>query len=411
MLDSIPRTARGAAVAALALCSLLALAPPARGASYAPDTVVLKLSSRSHRVAAQERDAGVVATLSVIPKLGVRVVRVTGDPAAVAARLSSRPGVRWAEPNWTMHADAAPGGGDGAGAVPNDPLFGRLDGMAAISAAAGWAAAGLGRFPASGGVPVGIVDTGIDAGHEDLQGKLAACATATDGRVTEGSCADDNGHGTHVAGTIGAVADNGVGVAGVAFSSPLIVCKALSADGSGTLADVAGCLRWAHDRGAKVISMSLGGPGSRALADAVGYAWAGGARSGSVLMAAAGNEGSPTVEFPAGYADVVSVGATGPGDAPASFSEFNADVEVSAPGVDVLSTKAGGGYVSLSGTSMATPHAAGVAAIAWDAHPRAAAATIRERLDGATDDLGAPGRDPIFGFGRVNLLKAVEPQE
>ena len=112
--------------------------------------------------------------------------------------------------------------------------------MQRVGAPAFWDANGLGGFPATGGVPVGIVDTGIDAGHEDLAGKVAACGAAADGRVTDGECADSEGHGTHVAGTIGALANNHVGVAGVAFASPLIVCRALGGpDGSGTVADVA----------------------------------------------------------------------------------------------------------------------------------------------------------------------------
>jgi len=123
--------------------------------------------------------------------------------------------VLYAEPNAAVRALGA----------PDDPLFGQLDGLAAIHAVAGWDGLGLGRFPAGGGVPVGIVDTGIDAGHEDLAGKIAACATSRDGKLVVGSCADDNDHGTHVAGTIGAVANNGAGIAGVAFASPLIVCR------------------------------------------------------------------------------------------------------------------------------------------------------------------------------------------
>lgn len=397
MSRRLPR-ARPFICLALALTGAGLAPATASAAPYAADTILVKLTARhpSRRVTAQTRDAGVVGVVAVIPKLRVRVVRVSGEPAQVADRLSHTPGVRYAEPNWTMHATA----------TPNDPLFAQLGGLSAISAPAGWAAAGLGSFPAGGGVRVGIIDSGIDSGHEDLAGKVAACATSTNGRVSDGACADDNGHGTHVAGTIGAVANNGVGVTGVAFASPLVVCKALGADGSGSLADVAACIRWAHDHGARVISMSLGGPGSRVLADTTKYAWAGGGRAGSLLVAAAGNDSSDAVEFPAGYDDVVSVAATDSADAAAPFSNRNADVEVAAPGVDVLSTRAGGGYVAMSGTSMAAPHAAGVAAVAFSSHPRSNASTIRATLDAATDDLGVPGRDPVYGFGRVNLAKA-----
>jgi subtilisin family serine protease len=253
-------------------------------------------------------------------------------------------------------------------------------------------------------VPVGIVDTGIDASHEDLAGKVRACGSAADGVVTDGDCADTEGHGTHVAGTVGALANNGVGVAGVAFSSPLIVCRALGGpEGSGTVADVAACIRWAHVRGAKVISMSLGGPASHTLAEAAKTAYARGGRSGSLLVAAAGNDGDGSTNYPAGLDQVVSVGAVDGADAVAPFSNENADVELAAPGVDVLSTRLGGGYVRMSGTSMATPHASAAAALLWSATPSATASLIRRRLDAAVDDLGAPGRDPAYGYGVVDI--------
>ena len=224
--------------------------------------------------------------------------------------------------------------------------------------------------------------------------------------VTDGDCADSEGHGTHVAGTIGALANNRAGVAGVAFNSPLIVCRALGgADGSGTVADVAACIRWAHVRGAKVISMSLGGPASRTLAEAAKTAYARGGRSGSLLVAAAGNDGDGTTEYPAGLDQVVSVAATDATDNVAPFSNQNPDVEVAAPGVDILSAKLGGGYVRMSGTSMATPHVAGAVALLWGQVPSATAAAIRRRLDAAVDDLGAPGRDPAYGYGVVDLAR------
>jgi thermitase len=385
-------------LAAAALLLLAALAVPATAqaaGAYAPDTILVKPSS-SHRVRALATDPAVEGTVATIPGVGARVVRVSGDPSAVARRLRHARGVRWAEPNWIVHATA----------TPDDPLFAQTPGVSAIGAPAAWDALGLGAFPATGGVPVGIVDTGIDATHEDLAGKVIACATSSDGAVSEGTCADDAGHGTHVAGTIGAIAGNHIGVAGVAFSSPLIICRALGADGSGTVADVAACVRWAHAAGAKVISMSLGGPASKTLAAAASAVWAGGGRGGSLLVAAAGNDGDGQIEYPAGLPEVVSVAAVDASDAHAPFSNANDDVEVAAPGVDVLSTRLGGGYVRMSGTSMATPHASGAAALLWDATPGALPRTIRKRLDGAVDDLGAPGRDPLFGYGRVDVARA-----
>ena len=130
------------------------------------------------------------------------------------------------------------------------------------------------------------------------------------------------------------------------------------------------------------------------------------AGSGAVIVAAAGNEGDSTVVYPAGYPEVVSVAATDNRDARADFSNANPDVEIAAPGVDVLSTVPGGEYDVLSGTSMSTPHVSGVAAILRQLHPSENALAIRFRLDAAVDDLGPAGRDTSFGFGRANLCKA-----
>jgi thermitase len=283
-----------------------------------------------------------------------------------------------------------------------------------IDAPEGWDAAGLGGFPATGGAKVGIVDTGITASHPDLAGKLANCAQSIglipgviSGSIREGRCADDNGHGTHVAGTVSANTNNGVGVAGVSFNSPLAICRALSGPvGIGTTADIANCIRYVHDKGAKVISMSFGGGASTTLQNAVNYAWKSGGANGSVLVAAAGNDGDATLNYPAAYPNVVSVAATDDTDARASFSNANADVEVAAPGVDIVSTWRNGGYNTISGTSMATPHASGVAAVIRALNPSLTASQAVARLGSATDDLGPPGRDPSFGFGRVNLAKA-----
>jgi thermitase len=296
--------------------------------------------------------------------------------------------------------------------VPNDPRFGELWGLnnsgdADIDAPEGWDAAGLGAFPATGGAKIGIVDTGIDQTHPELSGKVANCADAVGGLLVEGTCVDDNMHGTHVAGTVAAKANNATGVAGVAFNANLAICRALrTAAGTGLTSDVANCINWVRARGAKVISMSLGGGDSTTLRNAVVNAWKGGAANGSVLVAAAGNDGNSTVNYPAGYAQVVSVAATDHNDARASFSNANPDVEVAAPGVDVLSTVRGGGYAEFSGTSMATPHASGVAAVIWARNPGATAQQVRNVLDTAVDDLGPAGRDQSFGFGRVNLCKA-----
>jgi thermitase len=395
------RAPSGALLCALA-CAVLAL-PPAAVADGTVVTRLTKTASKSKLAA-----AGVTSTVGLVAGTGARLVRVKGDPVVAAARLRRTRGVQWAEPNFKLHAlaDARAAASAPSPAMPNDPLWGDLYGVRRIGAPPFWSAHGLGGFPQSGGVAVGIVDTGIDAAHEDLSGRVRACGAASQGQVTDGDCSDGEGHGTHVAGTIGAIAGNGLGVAGVAFGAPLIVCRALDSDGSGTVADIAACMRWAHVKGAKVISMSLGGPSSQTIAEAAKTAYARGGKQGSLIVAAAGNDGDTTISYPAGLAQVVSVAAIGPTDAVAPFSNANADVELAAAGVDVLSTRRGGGYVRESGTSMATPHVAAAASLLWAAHPASTAANIRSRLDAAVDDLGAPGRDPAYGFGVVNLAKA-----
>jgi thermitase len=390
-------------VAALAAMLLMLCAVTAQAATYESNEVIVKYAdgvSTTQRVALLDR-TGVTKTLGSVKGVGAKVVSVSGDPATVAARLNRSSLVQYAEPNLILKVNA----------IPNDPRFGELYGMDRIDAPEGWDAAGLGAFPASGGVKIGIVDTGIDQSHPDLSGQTVACAKSQgllpilSGSIQVGQCTDDNDHGSHVAGTIAAKANNGIGVAGVAFNADLVICKALGGPlGTGSTADVANCINWVASQGARVISMSLGGGASTTLQQAVANAWNSG--NGAVIVAAAGNDGDGTLNYPAAYAEVISVAATDSADARASFSNANADVEIAAPGVNVLSTVRGGSYATLSGTSMATPHVSAVAGVLRQLFPSDSAAAIRNRLDAAVNDLGPAGRDASFGFGRVNLCKA-----
>jgi thermitase len=401
---------RTVSLAAIVAALLAACAGSAQAAKYDSNEVIVKYAdgvSTAERAGLFDR-TGVVKTLGSVRGVGAKVVEVDGDPAAVAKRLNRSALVQYAEPNFILRTQA----------TPNDPLFSQLYGLhntgqtggtndADIDAPEGWDASGLAAFPATGGPKIGIVDTGIDQTHPDLTGKTVNCADSTGGLVLEGTCVDDNMHGTHVAGTISARTNNGVGVAGTTPNASFAICKALrTAAGTGLTSDVANCINWTHTRGAKVISMSLGGGESTTLRNAVVNAWKGGAANGSVLIAAAGNDGDATLNYPAAYAEVVSVAATDHNDARASFSNANSDVEIAAPGVNVLSTIPGGQYARLSGTSMATPHVSGVAGVLWQLFPGDTAAGIRGRLTAAVDDKGAAGRDSSFGFGRVNLCKA-----
>jgi thermitase len=397
------------ATALLAVFSL-ALASTASAASYDPSTLLVKF--RSGTGAAAQRAAlnvpGVGRDLGKIGGLDTHVVSVSKDPASLARVLNASGAVAYAEPNFVLHALA----------TPNDPMYAQEYGLnntgqtgghadADIDAPEGWDLAGLAAFPNTGGAKVGIVDTGIDQTHPDLAGKAVGCATSYSNGllIHNGVCADDNGHGSHVSGTISANTNNGQGVAGVAFNSPIVMCKALAtAAGTGLTSDIANCIHWVSTQGVKVISMSLGGGDNATLKSAVQAAYNNG--NGVLLVAAAGNDGNSNVNYPAGYAEVVSVAATDNNDHRASFSNTNSDVEIAGPGVNVQSTYTGGQYMSLSGTSMATPHVAGVAGVIATLNPTANAATLRSKLDAAVDDIGGAGRDVNFGFGRVNLCKA-----
>src|SRR3954469_23430819 len=332
--------------AGLLACLLtVVFAATASAASFVPGRVIVKYNAGTSatQIATLERAAGVTGLGRTILG-GARVVTVAGSVKTAVAQLNRSGAVQYAEPDYVLRTTA----------IPNDPRFAELYGLnntgqtggtpdADIDAPEGWDAAGLGTFPSSGGAKVGVVDTGILATHEDLAGKLANCAQSRGllpvlaGSIQVGQCADDNGHGTHVSGTITANANNGKGVTGVAFNSPLAMCRALGGPlGSGSTSDVANCINWDTDQGAKVISMSLGGGDSTTLHSAVQRAWNNG--NGAIVIAAAGNDGDSTLEYPAAYSEVVSVAATDNKDARASFSNANADVEIAGPGVNVLSS-------------------------------------------------------------------------
>ncbi len=399
----------------------LALAPSANATAddFVRGEVVVKYvnGATTAQKAGADRAADAGRRLAKVRGTGADVIRARGGVHATVKRLERSNAVAYAEPNYIYRALA----------TPNDPSFSQLYGLnntgqtggtadADIDAPEGWDNLGLGGFPAAGGAKVGIVDTGIMRSHSEFAGsRVANCggvndfgtdliviAIGSDPTIVNDKCDDDHGHGTHVAGTIGARANNDTGVAGVAFNSPLAICKGLNGSGSGTLAMISNCITWLSQHDARVISMSLGGSsGSATLQSAVTNA----TRNGSLIVAAAGNNGDSSLSYPAAYAEVVSVAATDHNDARASFSQFNSDVEVAAPGVDILSTWNDGAYKTISGTSMATPHAAAVAALIAGANPGGGPVTWRAELQSAVDDRGVPGRDPQFGFGRVNVSK------
>ena len=270
-----------------------------------------------------------------------------------------------------------------------------------IDAPEGWTAAfGSGSFPSAGGTLTGIIDTGIERAHADLLNKTKVCATATSatGLIVEGTCTDDNLHGTHVAGTIGAHTNNGLGVAGVAPDAEFAIFKALNGAGTGFYADiVAGVNYLSKNSSVRIISMSIGGPKDDALNRALSDAYA----RGTLLIAAAGNDGDSTANYPAFHPDVMSVGATDAAGKKASFSNCNSDVEIAAPGVDIWSTFPGNTYGSISGTSMATPHVSGVAAMLIN-RKGLSASQARSTMKSSTEGSGG-----CNSTGVVNLARAL----
>lgn len=262
------------------------------------------------------------------------------------------------------------------------------------------------------GVLVAVIDSGIHCGHPDL---VANCVGGWNFVTDNSDFFDDNGHGTHVAGTVAAAAD-AIGVVGAAPMAGLIALKVLNASGSGQFSDIIAALDWivsynsVHAVQILVTNNSYGSssnPGS-----IVEEAFIRSTGAGILHVAAAGNSGNPggkgdNVGYPARYASVVAVAATGQNDGRASFSSTGPAVELAAPGVSINSTLASGGYGTKSGTSMASPHVAGVAALVISSGHATSPAQVRDRMRVTAIDLGNAGRDSHYGYGLVDAIGAV----
>ena len=253
------------------------------------------------------------------------------------------------------------------------------------------------------GVKVAVIDSGIDYTHTDLDGNYAG---GWDFVNNDSDPMDDNGHGSHVAGTL-AAEENNIGVVGVAPAARLYALKVLNASNRGSWSDVIVAMQWSVDHGMQVANLSLGdssNPGGTVQA-----AFDNAAAAGIVIVAAAGNEDGGPVIYPARYNSVVAVSATTDTDALASFSSVGPEVELAAPGKDIYSTYKYGGYYTKSGTSMASPHVAGTAALVLAANPGWSSGQVRLRLQDTADDLGPAGKDSSFGYGLVDADEAAVP--
>ncbi|MFW9993961.1 MAG: S8 family serine peptidase [Candidatus Odinarchaeota archaeon] len=253
-------------------------------------------------------------------------------------------------------------------------------------------------------VLVAVIDTGIDYRHPDLTYQYVPLGYDWVNQDTDPR--DDHGHGTHCAGIIAATSNNGVGIAGIA-NVKVMAEKAIDSSGNGYDTDLADAIVHAVDQGADILSNSWGGPAYSSLVhDAMKYA----AANDVVIVAAAGNDQSSTPNYPSALPEVISVSATDINDQLASFSSYGDMIEIAAPGEGIYSTVliTDGYYDSYDGTSMACPHVAGVAALTLSQFPDWSADRIRMHLRESVVDLGDPGWDPYFGFGRINASSAVQ---
>lgn len=253
-------------------------------------------------------------------------------------------------------------------------------------------------------IMIAVIDSGIDYTHEDLNDGRVRTDIDKDYINNDNDALDDNGHGTHVAGTVAARTNNGAGVAGIMWQAKLLPLKVCNSKGNCNADHIAAAIRYAANQGARVINMSLGGSCSQTIADAVNYAYF---DKGVVIVAAAGNNGG-SIGYPAQHAPVIAVGATDHNDSRAYFSSYGDELDVVAPGVTILSTVPQNGYDTFSGTSMAAPHVAGVVGLLLAQRPELKNSQVHQILRTSADDLGQSGFDRHYGFGRVNAYQALQ---
>ena len=334
-------------------------------------------------------EAGVLAAHGgtiqrTIGGLDVQVVSVpAGAEYARIAEFQCEPSVQYAEPDYICRATF----------TPDDTDFATQQwDMNIIHAPEAWDLTKGARW-----VEVADLDTGFDFNHTDFDQQVVDSHNFT----SDASAQDGHGHGTHTAGTIAALTNNAHGVAGVGFNSSLIIGKVLTDGGWGEFSWVAEGIVWAVHRQARVINMSLGAWGDdQTMHDAVDYA----TLHNIVVCCAAGNGNTNQLFYPASYANSLAIGATDSADARAWFSNYGDYVDVSAPGLGVYSTYHGDTYTTMSGTSMACPHVAGLAALVWSTQYGTDAQSVRDRIIATTDAITT---DQPMGSGRINAARAV----
>lgn len=336
-----------------------------------------------------------------------------GREKEALAILSRQPGVLKVEPSHLLKAAVLPAATaattTAAATTPApSPNLQTQWGLSTIEAPKAWSLGAAGK-----GITIAIIDTGVDYNHPDLTDNLLSGYNAINGSTAYHAAQDNNGHGTHVAGIAaadGKGADgDGTGIYGVAYAAKILPVKAMNRDGEGLDDVIADGIVWAADHGANIINLSLGSNAEEGiLGEAINYA----ADKGCLVIAAAGNsdQQSSGIAYPAADPNVLAVTATDENDRITSFSLTGPQAGVAAPGADIYSTywDNGSAYGELDGTSMASPFAAGTAALVWSLHPTWTARQVKLDLENSALDLGDQGRDNDYGYGRIDAYWAVQ---
>jgi subtilisin family serine protease len=322
--------------------------------------------------------------IGVIRQINVRVLHVPEARLEVTiAGLRHNPNIAFVEPDYLI--DPA--------LVPNDPYYSSEWHLAKIQAPQAWDIT-----TGSNSVIIAVLDTGVDGTQPDLAGKLVPGWNFYD---DNSDTSDPNGHGTAVAGTAAAASNNGTGVASLAWGCLIMPIRVSDTNGVATTSTIGTALTWAADHGARVANISFAVFTNPTVTSAAQYFQS----KGGVTAVSAGNNGKYYTNADNIY--MLTVSATDSNDALASWSNTGNFVDLAAPGVGILTTGLGGGYVSGSGTSFSAPVVAGVAALVMSLNPSLSGTDVRTLLEQSADDLGSAGWDPSYGYGRVNAYKAV----
>jgi subtilisin family serine protease len=370
----------------------------AQGRSKTEYTVALRKGQTADELKAYGRRFGFTVT-KYWPQIHSAVIRMTPTGATEAAQTSQVAAMTAGLKSAKSPFQIQPANQVILETV-DDPLYEQQYGMKQLNVVDAWAIE-----PGKRTTTIAVIDTGIAFDHPDLKDRIVPGYNAV--KPNE-SVMDTRGHGTHCAGIAAAVANNGAGVIGVAGNCSLMPVKVI--DSGTTDAVIADGVIWAADNGADVATMSIGlYRRSPVFERALQYAL----DKGVTLVASAGNNSAKNhpednPHLPSTYPGVIEVAATDSAGKRAEFSNWGDTVTVAAPGVEVLSTLPGGKYGLKSGTSMAAPHVAGVAALLKSKYPEWKPAQVKAAIEASAQDFGTPGFDPYFGFGRVDALAAVK---